>query len=130
MANGTIAFDTLQTSGQITGTAKSLDTDFVVSGSAKARVLYDQSNNTNKGSLNIGSITDTSTGLFTLNFSNNFNDAFYSTVGSGNQNRRFQVDGTTLSEQTTGSVDCRITTESTTLSDITTIGVNIHGDLA
>ena len=36
MANGTIAFDTLQTSGQITSTAKSLDTDFVVSGSAKA----------------------------------------------------------------------------------------------
>ena len=30
MANGTIAFDTLSTSGQITGTAKSLDTDYVV----------------------------------------------------------------------------------------------------
>ncbi len=28
MANGTIAFDTLQTSGQITGTAKSVDTDY------------------------------------------------------------------------------------------------------
>ena len=28
MANGTIAFDTLSTSGQITGTAKSLDTDY------------------------------------------------------------------------------------------------------
>jgi hypothetical protein len=35
MANGTIAFDTLQTSGQITGTAKSVDTDYVVNGSAK-----------------------------------------------------------------------------------------------
>jgi len=34
MANGTIAFDTLSTSGQISGTAKSLDTDFVVNGSA------------------------------------------------------------------------------------------------
>ena len=32
MANGTIAFDTLSTSGQITGTAKS-DTDYVVNGS-------------------------------------------------------------------------------------------------
>ena len=35
MANGTIAFDTLSTSGQITGTAKSVDTDYVVSGSSK-----------------------------------------------------------------------------------------------
>ena len=29
MANGTIAFDTLSTSGQITGTAKSVDTDYL-----------------------------------------------------------------------------------------------------
>jgi hypothetical protein len=35
MANGTIAFDTLSTSGQISGTAKSIDTDYVVNGSAK-----------------------------------------------------------------------------------------------
>ena len=40
MANGTIAFDTLSTSGQITGTAKSVDTDYVVNGSAKAWVNY------------------------------------------------------------------------------------------
>ena len=32
MANRTIAFDTLQTSGQITGTAKSVDTDYLASG--------------------------------------------------------------------------------------------------
>ena len=40
MANGTIAFDTLSTSGQITGTAKSVDTDYVVNGSAKAWLNY------------------------------------------------------------------------------------------
>lgn len=97
---------------------------------AKAWVLYDQTNNTNRGSSNISSITDTSTGLFTLSFSNNMSSGYYSTVGSGNQNRRFQVDGTTLSAQTASSVDCRLTTEGTNVSDITTIGVNIHGDLA
>ena len=32
MANGTIAFDTLQTSGQIIKTTKSVDTDYVVNG--------------------------------------------------------------------------------------------------
>jgi hypothetical protein len=35
MANGTIAFDTLSTSGQISGTAKSVDTDYLAYGSAK-----------------------------------------------------------------------------------------------
>ena len=40
MANGTIAFDTLSTSGQITGTAKSVDTDYVVNGSAKGMGKY------------------------------------------------------------------------------------------
>ena len=40
MANGTIAFDTLSTSGQITGTAKSVDTDYLASGSAKAWANY------------------------------------------------------------------------------------------
>ena len=45
MANGTIAFDTLSTSGQITGTAKSVDTDYVVSGSAKYWITFTQSSN-------------------------------------------------------------------------------------
>jgi hypothetical protein len=30
MANGTIAFDTLSTSGQIDGTARSIDTDYLL----------------------------------------------------------------------------------------------------
>lgn len=114
----------------ITDGTDTVGTSYVVNGSAKAWVLYDQTNNTNRGSSNISSITDTSTGLFTLSFSSNMSSGYYSTVGSGNQNRRFQVDGTTLSEQTASSVDCRLTTEGTTVNDITTIGVNIHGDLA
>ena len=36
MANGTIAFDTLSTSGQISGTAVSVDADYLAYGSAKA----------------------------------------------------------------------------------------------
>ncbi len=119
----TLKADTIQNTsgGAVTLTKQS---------AAKAWVLYDQSNDTDRGSHNISAITDTSTGLFTLNYVNSFSDGYYATTGSGNQNRRFQVDGTTLSEQTTSAVDCRITTESTTVSDITTIGVNIHGDLA
>ena len=49
MANGTIAFDTLQTSGQIQGTAKSVDTDYLVSGIAKifAKVTQDSTHTIN-----------------------------------------------------------------------------------
>jgi len=77
MANGTIAFDTLQTSGQITGTAKSVDTDYVVNGSAKAW------NNTNNAgtiineSFAISSLTDTATGRQTHNVTSNFNTTTY-----------------------------------------------------
>ena len=57
MANGTIAFDTLQTSGQITGTAKSVDTDYVVNGSAKAWNFINGSFAV-QDSLNVSSCTD------------------------------------------------------------------------
>ena len=71
MANGTIAFDTLQTSGQITGTAKSLDTDYVVNGSAKAWV-YGDSTAALEDSFNISTGTDNGTGDYTYTLSNAF----------------------------------------------------------
>jgi len=72
MANGTVAFDTLQTSGQITGTAKSLDTDYVVNGSAKARINFDgtSSGTTIRDSFNISSSTDNAAGVYTITLSN------------------------------------------------------------
>ena len=74
MANGTIAFDTLQTSGQITGTAKSVDTDYVVTGSAKAAYAFNidsefmtiANNTLSSESLNASSGTDRGTGLLTV----------------------------------------------------------------
>ena len=71
MANGTIAFDTLQTSGQITGTAKSVDTDYVVNGSAKAFV-NGQTDTTLNNSFNISTNTDSGTGLYTYGITNAF----------------------------------------------------------
>ena len=96
----------------------------------KAWVNYDQSVPAINDSLNISSVTDNGTGIFTANFTNDMDNNTYTTVGSATLNRRFQLDGTALSEQAAGSVDCRITTESTTVSDVEVIGVNIHGDLA
>ena len=85
MANGTIAFDTLQTSGQITGTAKSLDTDYVVNGSAKCWIRFNASTATSASTFNITSLTDDGTGDFTITIANDFSDANFVQLSSGNE---------------------------------------------
>ena len=82
MANGTIAFDTLQTSGQITGTAKSVDTDYVVTGTNKAWIRYTQGTPSILKSFNISSVTDTSAGVFVTIFSNSFDSSSYGAATS------------------------------------------------
>ena len=86
MANGTIAFDTLQTSGQITGTARSLDTDYVVSGVPKAQLMFDHVNTNIDGSLNISSVTDSSTGQAIPSFTANISLGFATNATSANTN--------------------------------------------
>ena len=91
MANGTIAFDTLQTSGQITGTAKSVDTDFVVNGVNKIWVDLDGTGTIAiDDSLNCTSATDNNTGDYTVTFTNSMNSATYSGAAMG-ANRRVVV---------------------------------------
>ena len=76
MANGTIAFDTLQTSGQITGTAKSVDTDYVVNGSDKSWTsLQSQGTFSTHDSFNQSSATDNSSGDHTTTYTNSFSSA-------------------------------------------------------
>ena len=76
MANGTIAFDTLQTSGQITGTAKSVDTDYVVNGSVKSWTsLQSQGTFSTHDSFNQSSATDNSSGDHTTTYTNSFSSA-------------------------------------------------------
>ena len=81
MANGTIAFDTLSTSGQISGTAKSVDTDYLVSSIPKSFVgLTGTGTIAIKKSLNITSITDSGTGNYTVTINNDFEDANYTFI--------------------------------------------------
>ena len=76
MANGTIAFDTLQTSGQITGTAKSVDADYVVNGSVKSWTsLQSQGTFSTHDSFNQSSATDNSSGDHTTTYTNSFSSA-------------------------------------------------------
>jgi len=83
MANGTIAFDTLQTSGQIRGTAKSVDSDYLVFGSNKCWGHFDN-DSVIDDSFNTTSMTDSGTGNFLANFTNNMVDANYHADANGN----------------------------------------------
>ena len=130
MANGTIAFDTLQTSGQITGTAKSLDTDYVVNGSAKAWVNFDgtASGAAARDSFNVSGMTDNGTGNYTVTYSANFNNTNNSPVtgagGSGYTDRLLTIDSITTSTVTL----VENTIDST--QDVLICTVHTIGDLA
>ena len=75
MANGTIAFDTLSTSGQISGTAVSVDTDYLAYGSSKAFSLTAADGASITDSFNVSGLTDTASGQQTIAFNNDFSSA-------------------------------------------------------
>ena len=105
MANGTIAFDTLQTSGQITGTAKSVNTDYVVNGSAKAWITADQSDNSTSDSFNVTSFADNATGQITLTLSNNMGNTGYAVTNCTPVSNASGLDGSGDSKTpTTGPI--------------------------
>ena len=71
MANGTIAFDTLSTSGQISGTAKSVDADYLLYGSSKYWSNWDGTDVSDiRDSFNLTTLTDNGTGDYSQTFTN------------------------------------------------------------
>jgi len=128
MANGTIAFDTLSTSGQITGTAKSLDTDYVVNGSAKCWWQVDGTGTPAfHGSFNCSSLADTATGKPTITLTNAMADTNFShTYGGISQVNAGALEGSfsasVITLRTRGSND--------TDADMDHSCCTIHGDLA
>ena len=125
MANGTIAFDTLQTSGQITSTAKSLDTDYIISGSAKAWLLASNAA-VLTNSLNISSGTDNGTGNYTFAFSNSMGNGNYSpTAITANDVSNLVLN----TARATGSVQNKVSNDAGNLADDVTTA-HILGDLA
>ena len=128
MANGTIAFDTLSTSGQITGTAKSVDTDYVVSGSAKVRCSTNAAGTSIHGSLNVSSLTDTAAGKQTVNLSSSTADTNYTPIcGVGNKDdgnaRETIIRSVATSSYLTNLWDGSAFSDAATSS-------TVHGDLA
>ena len=134
MANGTIAFDTLQTSGQISGTAKSLDTDYVVSGSAKSWVFTsDKTAYTVSDSLNISGTTDNAVGNPEFNFTNTFSSVNIAGAFDGGYNRVVGNE-TTYGGITSSSYATRLITTTSSVSDLAStasgMGGIFMGDLA
>ena len=87
MANGTIAFDTLSTSGQIDGTARSIDTDYLLNGSAKCWINYDAtaSSDYTRDSFNVSSTSDNGTGEHDVSFSNVMGNVNFTSVTNGHR---------------------------------------------
>jgi len=134
MANGTIAFDTLQTSGQITGTAKSLDTDYVVSGVTKGFLFSKGATPAAQGkSLNISSIADTATGNFQITLTAAMSDSNPTVNVSQYQNQALGNALVYNSTQTLSSTNIPVATYngSSAAADYTNgVATVVHGDLA
>ena len=134
MANGTIAFDTLSTSGQISGTAKSVDTDYLAYGSAKVRYNFelDSSANNFEGSFNCSSGADNSTGDATVTFTNAMGNQNYTPTSSSSDGdicatQADRTDGN--ASRTTTAFATRIRDAGATARDSIAY-VAIFGDLA
>jgi hypothetical protein len=118
---GTIAADTLTHS-----TAGSLTTDYVVNGSAKAFVRF-QDTMTVNSSLNVTSCADNGVGDYQVNFSNAFADANYNTQGTSSHNATRII---IVTGSTTTDCDVDSLTTSATRADGDFQNLTTYGDLA
>tara|TARA_R110001592_G_scaffold110866_1_gene307560 strand:- start:31 stop:432 length:402 start_codon:yes stop_codon:yes gene_type:complete len=133
MANGTIAFDTLSTSGQISGRATSLDSDYLVSGSSKAWINYTGSDASINDSLNITSTTDDATGKDTVTINNDMDNANYSATMGCSRNGATTADNQTegFFAIATGSIKINtMRADNGAYADFTVVTMQIVGDLA
>jgi len=129
MANGKIKADTLEHS-----TAGSLDTSYVVNGSAKAWVnLNGTGTIATRDSLNISGIVDGGTGLYDVSVTSAISNNDYAALSSGSYDD-------SASSSISGCFSCRsLTTSSLRITgagttnnvlDMLTVTMAIHGDLA
>jgi len=128
MALGKIKADTLEHS-----TAGSLDTQYVVQGSAKAWVNFNGTGTLAvRNSLNTSSVTDNSTGNYSQAYTNSFSAADYSICATVSDNSGVNAQWTYESVSTSGfnyySADDA--GSGYTWTDYASNSATIHGDLA
>ena len=130
MALGKIKADTLEHS-----TAGSLDTQYVVNGSAKAYSLWDMADLSGTGgttgidtSFNVSSMDDDGTGDFGINFTNSFSSVNYTATSATSSGARRVL--TRSGTVTASAMDGLTRNDSNANSDAAGCSVTIHGDLA
>mgnify|MGYP003146193389 CR=1 FL=1 len=135
---GIVKVDTLQNNA---GTS-SVGMDYVVNGSAKAWVNFNGTGTiAARDSLNLSSLTDDATGLYTVNFSSAFDGADYSISTAGMRNDSYSTNANTIIVGIKSSTDgSTLTSSSVSVSthyhsnavqvDPLTVSVPAHGDLA
>jgi len=133
MAFGNLKFDTLTTSdSKNTSTEKSLDTSFLLNGSAKCWAKVNQDTPAYRDSFNTSSLVDDSTGNYEVHMSSTFSsiDAYVVAISaqaeaSNNDNTQYQ----SLDNSTT--TKCHVFTyENGSNRDIRNSDVIIQGTLA
>jgi len=128
---GKIIADTLEHS-----TAGSVNTQYVVNGSAKAWMQYKgTSTNAVNDSQNTSSAVDNGTGDYTQNFSSALGNGFYSStnmVAQGNNDSAGSgnVDWMIYYSQTTTALRVTSGNGSSSSADMFYVALTIHGDLA
>ena len=118
--------------GDITVTSEGgAATQSLQQGLSKAWVNYKgTTTNEVRDSLNVASVSDDGAGVFTVNYSNSFNNSSYAATGS--------IDGTgvvsgavlEIRDYGTSSLVLRSMHSNLSNTDMPTIGADIHGDLA
>jgi len=124
---GTIVADTLTHS-----TAGSLTTDYVVNGSAKAWIAFNGTGTiATRNSFGVTSISDNSTGNYTVNFSNSFSAADYAQQTSGDAAASAHFGTASITETyTTSATRGRFFDAAGSGVDTAFANVTTHGDLA
>jgi hypothetical protein len=109
--------------------SESVDTTYVVNGSAKAFLTYDQSSVAIDGSFNVSSVTDNSTGNWNVNYTNNMDNATYTWLTGGQDARFAGVNTGTVPTTSTVRLYTRVI-NTAALADVNLNTAGIHGDLA
>jgi hypothetical protein len=135
MANGTIAFDTLSTSGQISGTATSVDADYLAYGSAKSWINFNGTGTiAARDSFNSASLTDHGTSDYTHTITTAMSNANFSAHATGDVGTvgDFAVACTydSTRARTTTTISIRIGTTGGAAADTDVASITINGDSA
>ena len=123
---GKIVADTLEHS-----TAGSLDTQYVVNGSAKAWVNFNGTGTPAiRDSLNFSSITDIGTGVGDTNFTNSFANNDFCDLRRGDDSVNGFIQLADMSSSTTSKCSFQSRSSSFVLGDCADQVTVVHGDLA